>query len=123
MNSESSSVTAPSANTPAVWVTVTMPPRYAAWRTVPRWPMRYAATIDLPWPGPSAWAAPQKSARASARRMPVAPRSRVTSDSNPEPCSSATGDVSCGGAPGPSPGSTLARARVTASGLDSPSFG
>src|SRR4051795_2811756 len=54
MNCESESVTMPSANTPAVCVTVTVPPRISAWRADPRVPARYAATIVLPWPGGSA---------------------------------------------------------------------
>ena len=69
MNCESASVTSPSANTPTVWVAVTIKPSSAACHGVPRCPTRYAVTIDLPWPGESACAAPQKSAAASEARM------------------------------------------------------
>src|SRR5918911_1399219 len=65
MNCDSASVTSPSAKTPIVCVTVTIAPRVAASRGVPRRPIRYAVTIVLPWPGESACAAPQKSAAAS----------------------------------------------------------
>src|SRR6476469_9583931 len=62
---EAARVTRPSANTETVWVTVTMSPRIAACLGVPRAPTRYPATIVLPWPGESAWRAPQPNAAAS----------------------------------------------------------
>src|ERR671926_51626 len=55
----------PSAKTPTVCVAVTIRPRSAAWRGVPRWPTRYAVTIVFPCPGESACAAPQKSGAAT----------------------------------------------------------
>ena len=66
MNSESPSVTKPSAKTPIVCVTVTIPPSSSASRGRPRVPTRYAVTIAFPWPGVSAWAAPQNIATRSA---------------------------------------------------------
>ena len=75
----------PSANTPAVCVTVTIPPSATASRGRPRVPTRYAATIALPWPGESAWIAPQAKAvssrtisRRSPSRMPAKPASALT---------------------------------------------
>ena len=55
----------PSAKTPTVWVAVVISPSSAACHGVPRDPTRYAPTIDLPWPGESACAAPQNTASPS----------------------------------------------------------
>ena len=88
MNCESESVTMPSANTPAVCVTVTVPPRISAWRARPRVPARYAATIVLPCPGVSAWNMPNTSARPSAASAPKTLRSPPFSISETKPPSS-----------------------------------
>ncbi len=44
-------------------------PRPAAWSGVPRVPTRYAAISVLPWPGVSAWPAPNANAVTSERAM------------------------------------------------------
>src|SRR6185503_20391740 len=85
MYCERNSVTRPRATTPAVWVTVTVAPRNAAWRAVPRDPIRYAATMDLPCPGLSAWSAPHAIASISASAMNPGVRLRCpTSEVNPD---------------------------------------
>ena len=84
MKRESSRVTKPSAKTPIVCVIVTMPPSRTASTGLPFVPTRYPATIALPCPGVSAWAAPQKAAISSERRITPSERSpRDTSDSKP----------------------------------------
>ena len=66
MNSDSVSVTKPSANTVAVCATVTVAPSANACRADPFDPARYAATIVLPCPGVSACSAPHPIASAIA---------------------------------------------------------
>ncbi len=77
---ESASVIAPSANTPAVCVTVTIAPSTTACRGLPRVPTRYAATIALPWPGESACTAPQPKAATSSRSKHALARRGVAED-------------------------------------------
>ncbi len=60
INCEAKRVIIPRAKTPAVWVMVTVSPRKAAWRAVPRAPTRYAPTTALPCPGESACIPPKK---------------------------------------------------------------
>ena len=88
--------------------------------------------IDLPWPGLSACAAPQKRATASEIRItPTLRWSFVISDAKPPSdtartptrCSSTFFGSSVGGEPSPEPGVSCAVASVTSSGLCSRFFG
>ena len=87
MNSDSVSVTNPSANTVAVCATVTVAPSANACRAVPREPARYAATIVLPWPGVRACSAPHPIAtsRATSTKPTVRGCAGSTSDSSRPP--------------------------------------
>src|SRR3954452_23021199 len=87
--------------------------------------------IDLPWPGLSACAAPQKNAiaREANRTQPLG-RCRISFAKPESPtartatrCASACGLRSEGGGPAAAPGSTAALADVTSRGLSSRPFG
>src|SRR4051794_2352157 len=60
-----SQMNAPNASTLMVCVAATVPPRRNAMRRSRCWPIRYAAITDLPWPGASAWIAPNTIATTS----------------------------------------------------------
>ena len=77
--------TSPSANTPAVWVTVTVAPSATACRGVPRVPTRYAATIALPWPGDSACSAPHPNAASRSRTSTPWPAAAALNDARSRP--------------------------------------
>src|SRR3954453_21344656 len=127
MNCERPSVTSPSVKTPTVCVAVTISPSSAACHGVPRRPTRYAVTIDFPYPGESACAAPQNSAAASDARTTQKPScSRPTSCAKPE---SATRSGACSELPlvslggGAFVGATCACTDVTSRGEESRLFG
>ena len=132
MNSDRPRVTRPRANTPTVWVTVTVRPRMAACCGVPRVPTRYAATIDLPWPGLSACSrSPEE--RDQQREGDEARAQLLLRDEPREPGLAALVDGDAGverlalrerrRGPGPAPGSTASGRSARPAGWRAASFG
>ncbi len=120
---EAASVTRPSANTATVWVAVTVSPRIAACRGVPRAPTRYPATIVLPWPGESAWSAPQPNAAASrktiSRPCVLPPASAFANPSRERSVVASSPERPGGAVTWPEPGATSKLASRSLGGLDS----